>query len=148
MTVNLLVHWKVKLEFGMRIGALADQAGVSAKTLRFYEQAGLLPEPERTSAGYRDYSADAVHRVRFIRAAQTAGLHLAEIADVLAIRDSGAPPCAHVRALVDAHLTEVRARLAELRRTERELLRLAERAAAQDPADCAAADICVILGGR
>ncbi|QIS18186.1 heavy metal-responsive transcriptional regulator [Nocardia terpenica] len=131
----------------MRIGALAERSGVSAKTLRFYEQAGLLVEPQRTSAGYRDYPPATVNRVLFIRAAQTAGLRLAEIADVLAIRDSGSAPCAHVRALVDTHLAEVRARLADLRRTERELRRLSERAAAQDPAACTDAEICAILGG-
>ena len=52
----------------MRIGQLAAQAGHSVRTIRFYEQSGLLPTPDRTSGGYRDYDQDAVTRLRFVRA--------------------------------------------------------------------------------
>jgi DNA-binding transcriptional MerR regulator len=54
----------------MRIGQLAAQAGYSVRTIRFYEQSGLLPTPDRTSGGYRDYDQDAVTRLRFVRSAQ------------------------------------------------------------------------------
>ncbi|MGW1553897.1 MerR family DNA-binding transcriptional regulator, partial [Streptomyces sp. NPDC002346] len=58
----------------MRIGELATQAGLSTKTIRFYEEAGLLPAPPRTSGGYRDYPEQAATRLSFVRDAQAAGL--------------------------------------------------------------------------
>ncbi|MGK5555358.1 heavy metal-responsive transcriptional regulator [Actinomadura kijaniata] len=129
----------------MRIGVLAAQAGLSTKAIRFYEQIGLLPEPPRTSAGYRDYPADAVTRLAFIRDAQAAGLTLAEIGDILTIRDNGRAPCRHVTDLIDQHLAQVEQRLAELRQAHRTLGDLRRRAAATDPADCTADQVCTIL---
>lgn len=63
----------------MRIGVLAATTGTTAKTIRFYEQAGPMPNPPRTSAGYRDYPPDTPARFAFIRAAQPASLTLADI---------------------------------------------------------------------
>jgi DNA-binding transcriptional MerR regulator len=120
----------------MRIGEIADQSGVTAKTIRFWEGEGLLPEPARTPSGYRDYAPAVVDRLRFIRHAQTAGLALAEIRQVLAISDGGEPPCGHVTDLVHQHLADVENRIRELIETRFTLDHLAERAAAQNPADC------------
>jgi MerR family Zn(II)-responsive transcriptional regulator of zntA len=63
----------------MRIGELAEASGTTAKTLRFYEEQGLLPAAERTPAGYRDYTPDAVGRIDFIHRGQAAGLTLAQV---------------------------------------------------------------------
>ena len=60
----------------MKRGELADAAGISAKTVRFYEEAGLLPEPERTPSGYRSYGASDVRRLEFVRQAKRMGLSL------------------------------------------------------------------------
>jgi MerR family transcriptional regulator, copper efflux regulator len=132
----------------MRIGELAAASGLTTKTLRFYEQAGLLPAPPRGPSGYRDYPPQALDRLRFIRTAQAAGLTLAEITGILAIRDAGVAPCAHVSDLIQTHLTQVRDRIAELRRTETELQRLAHRATGTDPAACTDRDVCTILTGH
>ena len=129
----------------MLIGDLATQAGLSAKAIRFYEQAGLLPLPPRTSGGYRDYPLGAVDRLAFIRHAQAAGFTLADIRGVLAIRDSGQAPCQHVSVLIDEHLARVERRIAELTRARDALRDLQRRAAATDPADCAESEICIIL---
>jgi DNA-binding transcriptional MerR regulator len=129
----------------MRIGELARTAQVSTKTVRFYEQAGLLPEPARTSSGYRDYSSDAARRLVFIRSAQAAGLTLTEIRDVLTIRDSGRPPCEHVAKLIDQRLNEVRQRIAGLRAAEADLRELKARAASFQPATCTGDAVCGIL---
>ncbi|WP_428847004.1 heavy metal-responsive transcriptional regulator [Rhizohabitans arisaemae] len=129
----------------MRIGVLAEQAGVSAKTIRFYEEAGLLPAPPRTSAGYRDYPEGAATRLRFIRDAQTAGLTLAEIRGILAIRDSGHAPCRHVTDLIDEHLARIDQRMAELDQARQVLRGLRRRADVTDPADCASEQVCSIL---
>ena len=129
----------------MRIGEVAQATGVTAKTLRFYEAEGLLHEPARTASGYRNYGAEVVDRVEFIRLAQTAGLTLAQIRQVLAVRDDGQAPCAHVARFVDQQLAEVEARLAELRRVRRQLLALQERLAVLDPADCPPGDFCTAV---
>jgi DNA-binding transcriptional MerR regulator len=129
----------------MLIGELAADAGVPAKTIRFYEQAGLMPAPPRTPAGYRNYPRGALDRLAFIRHAQLAGFTLAEIRSVLAIRDSGDPPCRHVATLIGQHLAQVERRIAELTRTHDVLIDLQRRAAAINPADCAEPEICSIL---
>jgi len=120
----------------MRIGEAAGRAGVPAKTIRFWEEQHMLPPPARTPAGYRDYDPAIVERLTFIRQAQAAGLTLGHIRQVLDIRDGGDPPCSHVAGLIARRLAEVDARLAELARTRDQLVVLAARAAAQDPADC------------
>jgi len=129
----------------MRIGEAAGQAGVTAKTVRFWEDQHLLPPPARTAAGYRDYDPAIVERLAFIRHAQAAGLTLEHIRQVLDIRDDGQPPCVHVTGLITQRLGEVEARLAELTRTRDQLVVLAARAAAQDPADCQG--YCSIIAG-
>lgn len=126
----------------MRIGELARDTGVEARTLRFYEARGLLPDPGRTAAGQRDYPATASARVRFIRRAQAAGLTLAQIGAVLAVRDSGEAPCAHIQGLVADRLADVERRLDELSRVRTSLLQLQQRVAALDPAECDASSIC------
>jgi MerR family transcriptional regulator, copper efflux regulator len=120
----------------MRIGEAAGRAGVPAKTIRFWEEQHMLAPPARTPSGYRDYEPAIVERLTFIRQAQAAGLTLEHIRQVLDIRDAGDPPCSHVAGLIARRLAEVDARLAELTRTRDQLVVLAARAAAQDPADC------------
>ncbi len=129
----------------MRIGEIASQAGVPAKTIRFWEDQHLLPQPARTPAGYRDYDPAILDRLAFIRYAQAAGLTLGHIRQVLDIRDGGRPPCVHVTGLIARRLAEVEARLGQLARTRDQLAALAARAAAQDPADCRG--YCSIIAG-
>ena len=129
----------------MKIGDIAERSGVTAKTIRFWEEQHLLPAPDRTAAGYRDYDPAILERLAFIRHAQAAGLSLEHIRQVLDIRDDGQPPCAHVADLIARRLAEVEARLAELARARDQLAVLAARAAAQDPADCRG--YCSIIAG-
>ena len=129
----------------MRIGQLAERAGMTAKTLRFYEQAGLLPAPHRTPSGYRDYEEAALHRLRFIKAAQAAGLALAEITDVIAAREHTGPPCRHVAALLDEHAVDLDRRVAELTALRDEVQRLRDRAKMLDPAECGDDKVCHVI---
>ncbi|MFG2404765.1 heavy metal-responsive transcriptional regulator [Streptomyces brevispora] len=130
----------------MRIGDLAARTGLTTKTLRFYEDSGLLPPPPRTPSGYRDYPEHAVTRLAFVRDAQRAGLTLAEIRSVLALRDDGHAPCTHVTGLIHEHLDDIDRRMTELAATRDALRTLAGRAATTDPAACDADGICTILG--
>ena len=129
----------------MRIGEVATRAGVPAKTIRFWEDLDLLPQPARTPSAYRDYEPAIIDRLTFIRQAQAAGFTLSQIRGVLDIGDSGEPSCEHVAQLIDTRLRDVEKRIAELEATGSHLRALAERAAAQDPATCSG--YCSILTG-
>lgn len=98
----------------LRIGELAGRAGVSAKAIRFYEGAGVLPPPARGPNGYRLYSADAVDMLRFVKQAQGLGLTLAEVKDIVAIRQGGRPPCRHVYRLLQEKARELDRKLNDL----------------------------------
>lgn len=113
---------------GMQIGELAERSGVSAKTIRYYEDIGVMPEPPRLASGYRDYGPDGVRRLGFIRAAQSIGLTLGEIKEILAFRDRGQAPCAHVASLIERRAADLSERIAALEAMRRDLERLAKRA--------------------
>ena len=131
----------------MRIGMLAGHAGVTAKTIRYYESIQLLAEPVRTPSGYREYGDDAVERLRFIRDAQSSGLSLSEIQSVLELKDAGARSCDHTAALLERHLTEIDEQIARLEVARSELLVLAERARGLDPAACTDPHRCQVIAG-
>jgi len=126
----------------MLIGEVADATGVSTKTLRYYEREGLLHEPARTSGGYRDYRPEVIERVGFIKQAQTAGLTLRQIGQVLAIRDDGHAPCHHVAEVVDRRLDDVEQHLAALRQTRAQLREVRSRLDELEPVDCDPGAIC------
>jgi MerR family copper efflux transcriptional regulator len=130
---------------GMRIGELSRTSGVPRSALRYYEQAGLLRPPQRTASGYRGYDEGAVGRLAFIRAAQGVGLSLAEIREILTIRDGGRAPCRHVIELVARRQAEVRSRIRELRALDRDLTVLAEAGSRLDPAQCDPSGVCAII---
>ncbi|HEX5732226.1 MAG TPA: heavy metal-responsive transcriptional regulator [Blastocatellia bacterium] len=98
----------------LRAGELARLCGVSTDTLRHYERKGLLPAPRRSRNGYRQYSADSLDRVRLIRRALAIGFRIDELAVILKERDRGGTPCRRVRALAEAKLNEIEARLHEI----------------------------------
>jgi DNA-binding transcriptional MerR regulator len=98
----------------LRSAELARLAGVSADTLRHYEQKGLLPKAPRSANGYREYPAQACARVRLVRRAVALGFTLDEVSRILAVRDRGGAPCRSVRALAEAKLGVLEHRLSEL----------------------------------
>jgi MerR family copper efflux transcriptional regulator len=111
----------------MRISDVARAAAVNVQTLRYYERRGLLPGPSRRPSGYRDYESETVQRVRFIKRAQELGFTLAEIGELLVLRqDTGHRPDGRARAAATAaakieqiddklrQLTAMRAALAQL----------------------------------
>ncbi len=129
----------------MRIGELAAQAGVTAKTIRFYEGRGLLAAPERRANGYRDYGSDAVERLRFIRDSQAAGLTLAETGEILRMKDEGTGTCHHTQALLDKHLADIDKQIDSLLAARAELTALARRAELLDPDECTDPNRCQVL---
>jgi DNA-binding transcriptional MerR regulator len=105
----------------LRSGELARRSGVSPDALRHYERRGLLPRPERSAAGYRLYSPEALDRVRLIRGALSIGFTVNELGAILADRDHGGAPCRRVRGLAADKLAAVERQLRTLRLWRREL---------------------------
>lgn len=129
----------------MRIGEIAVAAGTTTKTLRFYEERGLLPPPGRTPAGYRDYAPDVVDRVGFIHRGQAAGLTLAQIRQVLDIRAGGHAPCRHVRGLLDVRLADLEDQITQLVELRDAITELREQADDIEPETCTADQVCRYL---
>jgi Hg(II)-responsive transcriptional regulator len=98
----------------MRIGAAAAQAGVNVQTLRYYERRGLLPRPPRRTSGYREFPADAVRIVRFIKRAQDLGFTLDEIEELLRLRTDTRRDRARIRAVAARRVRDIERRIAEL----------------------------------
>lgn len=98
----------------LKIGEVAQRAGVGPKAIRFYEGRGLIAPPARGANGYRLYSLEIVDVLRFIKQAQGLGLTLDEIKEIVAIRRGGRPPCAHVHALLKRKADELERKLDDL----------------------------------
>ena len=126
----------------VRIGDLAAKAGITTKTLRFYEETGLLPPPDRAANGYRDYSPAFLPRLDFIRRGRAAGLTLAQIRDIIEVRDSGDAPCEHVYRLLTERVADVDRHIADLQVLRANLVRKRDRAASADPSSCAPDSVC------
>jgi DNA-binding transcriptional MerR regulator len=129
----------------VRIGELAETVGVNTKTVRYYESIGLMPEPGRTTAGYRDYGPEAAERLRFIRDSQATGLSLAEIQSILELKDSGERTCQHTQALLSDHLADIDAQIRRLRTARKQLRELAERSVQLDPSECTDPNRCQVI---
>lgn len=105
----------------MTVSQLAESTGVSPHTVRYYEKVGLLEPPPRTPSGYRSYTEEAVERLHFIADGQRLGLRLADIKELLEIRDQGQCPCGHTRKLIEERLAQVRQDLRRLKGIEASL---------------------------
>jgi DNA-binding transcriptional MerR regulator len=129
----------------MRIGELAEASGTTTKTLRFYEDQGLLPAAARTPSGYRDYTPDILGRLDFIHRGQAAGLTLAQIKQILGIRDGGTPPCGHVSDLLAERLGDLDAQIAQLVDLRRTIAELRDNASVAEPDTCPPDQVCRYL---
>jgi DNA-binding transcriptional MerR regulator len=107
-----------------RIGDLAKRTGVKVVTIRYYEQAGLLPVCERTTGNYRVYAQEHLERLNFVRRCRDLGFSLEQIKDMLLLSASESPMCADVCDVAAGHLKEVELKIADLRRLASELRRL------------------------
>ncbi len=133
----------------MKIGELAGKAGLNPKTLRYYEEIGLLPPARRSGSGYRQYAPADVERLEFIRTAQSLGLTLEEIKEILGFRDCGESPCPHVSFLIDKKTREIGSRTRGLRVLAKDLRRLRRAATRLPPEEVRAkARFCHIIENR
>ena len=118
---------------GLTIGRVARSAGLAIDTVRYYEREGLLEKPARTASGYRDYTPDAVARLRFIRQAKDLGFSLFEIKELLALRVTPGKSCADVRAHAEHKIADVDRRIASLERMRGALVKLASACSGKGP---------------
>ena len=103
-------------------GKLATATGCNIETIRYYENIGLLPQPDRTAAGYRRYDEEHLRRLRFIQRAKALGFSSAQIHSLLELTDSdGHHTRADVKSLTEAHIDEISARIRDLQKIKRRL---------------------------
>ena len=118
----------------LTIGQIADRAGINASQIRYYERAGVLPQPERVS-GQRRYREDVLHRLTIIDVAQRAGLSLEEIAPLTGPDNRSAAASVHIRALAHEKLPDIEALITRARAVK-QWLEVAQNC------DCESADVC------
>lgn len=119
------------------IGQLARRCAVSADAIRFYERKGLLPQPERTPAGYRVYAAEHEERLHFIRSARAAGLTLADIAELIRLHDLRSPAqCPSVAERLRYRLRVLDRKVSELTAVRRRLRETLMRCEHNDDSSC------------
>ena len=118
----------------LTVSRLAEQAGTSADTVRYYERIGLLPEAERSASGYRLYGDEAVERLRFIKRAQRFGLRLEAIGELLDVRRNGLCPCGHTRKLLEVRVAELDEELSSLSRLRADIVTMIDELPESAPA--------------
>ena len=118
----------------MRIQELSQRTAVPAKTIRYYESIGLLPDPQRAANNYRQYTPESVERLRFIVSARSLGFSLADIGEFLTARDAGTLPCKHILDSFDERILDIDHRIADLLAL-RDMLTHIRQAGADLPAD-------------
>lgn len=118
------------------IGAMARRTGVKVPTVRYYEQAGLLPEPERTEGNQRRYDRAALDRLGFIRHCRELGFPLEAVRDLLALGEDPAQPCHEADHIAQTQLAAVRDRISRLQALETELQRISDLCAGGHVGEC------------
>jgi len=119
----------------MNIGLAAEQTGLGAKTLRYYEEIGLVA-PARADNGYRDYSGDQVNELRFLARARSLGFSINECRALLSLYQDKSRASADVKSLAQDHLGQINAKIAELRAMHATLSHLIEACHGDDRPDC------------
>lgn len=119
---------------------LARKTGCNLETIRYYENIGVMPEPPRTSKGYRCYDASHVARLSFVMRARDLGFSLEEIRSLLTLVDGGAQTCAEVQGIAQEHLNSVLAKITDLNRIERVLSGTIAQCTGSDVPECAVID--------
>jgi DNA-binding transcriptional MerR regulator len=118
-------HYRDKrMDERLTIGDLAKATGTKVVTVRYYEQAGLLPVPPRTPGNYRAYDPDHLHRLGFIRRCRDLGFTLDQVRDLLRLSSQEHQPCDEVNRISTEHLTEIEHKIADLTRLADKLRRI------------------------
>ena len=122
--------------FELTIGKLSNQTGVKIETIRYYEKIGLVPPPPRKQGGHRIYNDDLAQRLRFIRRSRELGFSLDDIRALLGLEDKK-PSCAQVYDISTEHLSEIRKKIADLKKLEKSLSAMAKKCDRNESPECA-----------
>lgn len=106
------------------IGELSKQTGVKVPTIRYYEQMGLIDALERTEGNQRRYSKEGLKRLSFIRHSRDLGFTIEDIRELLELSEHPEQPCGNAHDIATRHLSDTKAKIAKLRKLERELKRI------------------------
>lgn len=119
---------------------LARATGCNLETIRYYETVGIMPDPPRTPKGYRSYDDTHVRRLKFVMRSRDLGFSLEEIRGLLGLVDDRTQTCAQVQTVAEAHLKDVKAKIADLERIERVLSETVARCTGDAAPECAVID--------
>ncbi len=129
-------HQAKKSRANMSIGTLAKTAGAKVQTIRYYEEIGIMPRPDRTHSNRRTYTQEAVKRLRFIRHARELGFSIPAIRAMIELQSLSGGPCARVDEIAGQQLDVVRAKITRLKALENELTRMLNCCDGSDIATC------------
>lgn len=124
----------------MKISTVAANSGCNLETIRYYERIGLMPPPERTPKGYREYSEADVEQLRFISRGRGLGFSLQEIRSLLRLAQDPGISCSEVDQLARKHLDDILVRLKDLQRMARELERTIDHCGGGQRGECTILD--------
>ena len=119
----------------MNVGQAAERSGLPAKTIRFYEEIGLIA-PDRAANGYRDYNADDIHRLSFLRRARSLGFSIEDCRQLMALYRDRARSSHDVKAIARSHVGAIDAKLAELQSMRATLNTLIKACNGNDRPEC------------
>ena len=124
----------------IRRSDLARATGCNLETIRYYEKIGIMPDPPRSVKGYRSYDDTHVKRLKFVMRSRDLGFSLEEVRGLLGLVDDRSRTCAEVQMIAEDHLTDVRAKIADLKRIERVLSDTVARCTGDAAPECAVID--------
>ncbi|SPJ22484.1 MerR family transcriptional regulator [Palleronia abyssalis] len=119
---------------------LARATGCNLETIRYYEKIGIMPDPPRSVKGYRSYDDAHVKRLKFVMRSRDLGFSLEEVRGLLGLVDEQSRTCAEVQIIAEDHLTDVQAKIADLKRIERVLSDTVARCTGDSAPECAVID--------
>ncbi len=125
---------------GYAIGEMSRRTGVNIETIRYYERIAIMPRPDRTGGGNRQYNHEQLKRLFFVKRCRGLGFSLDEIRALLEMVDRSDFTCNHVHAMTIAHLANVRKKLLDLKRLEQALTGMAAECTRGDVPDCPVID--------
>jgi len=120
----------------MQIGRVAEHSGVSAKTIRYYEEIGLISKPNRTPSGYREYDKQDIEVLRFVSRARGLGFSIKDVKNLLALYNDRGRASADVKKIALEHVDEIERKIAELDSIRRTLLHLADKCHGDEWPEC------------
>jgi len=121
---------------GYKIGEMSRETGVNIETIRYYEKIGIMPEPDRTEGGNRQYNRDQLKRLHFVKRCRELGFSISEIRALLDMVDQKDITCSEVHGMTMGHLSAVRQKMADLRRLEKALQSMASECSRGDVPEC------------